>query len=79
MKLKPIFSLLMLILFCFGFYLLIATPRAVALGTLQQQKEILRFEISTLRSLANNMRSQEAIRARSYIAIDLSSNAILLE
>jgi len=51
------------------------TPRE----RLLQQIEILKYEISLLRTLLLNMRSQKEISADAYLAVNLSDGSVLLE
>src|SRR4030042_4258015 len=50
-----------------------------AMARIIQQIEIIKFEISLFQSLISNFQLNQAITAKSYLAVDLSNNSILLE
>lgn len=53
--------------------------QTLSIQQLQQQIEILRYEVFVLQSLLTNMRSQQGISANSYIAVNLADNKVLLQ
>lgn len=53
--------------------------KAASTEPLRQQAEILKFEVSLLRSLLKNMRPRQTIKAQSYIAVNLADNSVLLQ
>lgn len=55
------------------------TEKEKLIQQLTQQIEILKHEVSLLQLLILNMRLSSAISAQSYLALNLSDNAILLE
>jgi len=74
MKLKIFFLLFFLLLFVFS-----PLVAKAEIARLIQQIEILKQEIFLFQSLLSNLRSQQEITARSYLAVNLSDNSVILE
>jgi len=71
--------LLLLILIFISLPLTSRATEQSTMAKLIQQIEIIKFEISLFKSLIANLQLNQAISAKSYLAVDLSNNSILLE
>ena len=77
MKSKILLSFLILI---FSFSPLSSkAAEQTTMAKLIQQIEIIKFEISLFQSLISNFQLNQAITAKSYLAVDLSDNSVILE
>jgi D-alanyl-D-alanine carboxypeptidase len=80
MKLKSLF-LFFLLLFIFFLFTTkrVGAASAADMENLSQQIEIIKQEISLIQSLILNSQSRKEITAKSYLAISLSDNSVILE
>jgi len=81
MKFKTFFSLFFLAFFIFFFF---APRKAQAANQtitekLVQQIEIIKHEISVFQSLISNLKVERGIGAKSYLAVNLSDDSVILE
>ena len=73
------YKALLIVLFLAFFLFSASGAKASTIELLRQQIEILKFEVSLLQSLLKNMQSKGGITAKSYMAVNLADNSVLLE
>ena len=78
MKFKISFLLFLILIFAFS-PLNSKAAEQTTIAKLIQQIEIIKFEIAVFQSLISNFQLNQGITAKSYLAVDLSNNSILLE
>ncbi len=78
MKFKISFLLFLILIFVFLPFTSKAAEQTT-IAKLIQQIEIIKFEIAVFQSLISNLQLNQGITAKSYLAVDLSNNSVLLQ
>ncbi len=71
--------IILVLIFCLFFSQKTFALSSAERDQLLQKIEIIKYEITLLQSLINNMQPRQEINALSYLAVDINNNSILLE